>query len=544
MITDKAATLRQIEDVDKAVADIRSRLSGSGPFSLCEARLDEPTYHKLTCWMKDRLTWPVITISRWKAGALLLHFIAETARREAQEGHVWSSVCDKFAPEVRRRLFAGGQPTSTLKELIKDAAKRLKLRHVFDRTDTQSWYLTTYLQFGFTEKGMHCHLPTWLVGQGISAAAQYLLSGALCDTLRLEGIVTLGNDELDWGYQSGGVPLGRWASRNDVGSGLLRFVGATTEQRRRKFATGVLRSVYSDLPNAEELSPQVLEAAFDALLARATKQGETVRDDELPWLQRQDRQTTDGAPKAAIRLVFPQLGLRRPPTLFRCEKTGHVWPRSVAGCAPEIGCEGTIEPTNDELLDTDPRLGRLRKEYRESRVFQLGLWAEEHSAQLSPRENRRLQDLFKAGIRNILSATTTLELGIDIGGLTAALLSNVPPGKANYLQRAGRAGRRADGSAAVITFARPRPFDREVFRRFGDYLSQPLRKPLVFLDRERVVRRHLHAYLLGEFFRGLYGPEDRRGAMDAFGNMGQFCGKAQGVQSRSCALFPGFWGCI
>ncbi len=39
------------------------------------------------------------------------------------------------------------------------------------------------------------------------------------------------------------------------------------------------------------------------------------------------------------------------------------------------------------------------------------------------------------------------------------------------------------------------------------------------------MRRHLHAYLLGEFFRSLYNTTDRKGAMDAFGNMGQFCGK-------------------
>src|SRR5205807_7807568 len=139
-------------------------------------------------------------------------------------------------------------------------------------------------------------------------------------------------------------------------------------------------------------------------------------------------------------------------------------------------------------------------------LFRMALWAEEHSAQLSPAENRRLQDLFKAGLRNVLSATTTLELGIDIGGLTAVLLGNVPPGKANYLQRAGRAGRRADGSSAVITYARPRPFDREVFRDFGTFLGKPLRKPVVFLDRERIVRRHLHAFLLGEFFRQIYPP--------------------------------------
>ena len=45
----------------------------------------------------------------------------------------------------------------------------------------------------------------------------------------------------------------------------------------------------------------------------------------------------------------------------------------------------------------------------------------------------------------------------------------------------------------------------------------------MFLDRKRVVRRHLHAFLLGEFFRTVYGPDQHTGAMDAFGRMGGFC---------------------
>ena len=142
------------------------------------------------------------------------------------------------------------------------------------------------------------------------------------------------------------------------------------------------------------------------------------------------------------------------------------------GLCAHMGSFGTLDSVTYEQLDNDPRLGRRRREYRDSSIFKMGLWSEEHSAQLDPKENRRLQDLFKSGVRNILSATTTLELGIDIGGLNGVLMSNVPPGKANYLQRAGRAGRRADGSSMVTTFARPRPFDREVFERVGDYLGQ------------------------------------------------------------------------
>ncbi len=185
---------------------------------------------------------------------------------------------------------------------------------------------------------------------------------------------------------------------------------------------------------------------------------------------------------------------------------------------------GTLIPTSSDELDDDFRIGRQRREYRSSAVFTMGLWAEEHSAQLAPSETRRLQDLFKAGMRNVLSATTTMELGIDIGGLNAVLMSNVPPGKANYLQRAGRAGRRTDGSSIVVTFARPRPYDHEVFHNFGRYLSEKLRRPLVFLERTRLVRRHFHAFLLGKFFSLVLPPDEHVGAMQAYGDMGSFCG--------------------
>ncbi len=362
-------------------------------------------------------------------------------------------------------------------------------------------------------------LPTEDLRQTITEHWTDLLA-ALCDTMRTDGVVTLSQD-LDEIYAFGGMLIGRWAAAVDVHSGrgrngLERFVGATQRQRRRQFAAAVLRNCGLPEEQEAEYSEKLLLAVFEQLLDAA-------KNGSLGWLEFGTRETQNSRGADAIRIKFFDLGLRRPTELFRCRITGHVWPRSVAGCAPESGCEGTLEAAAADALDQDPRLGRRRREFRESPIFKMGLWAEEHSAQLDPKENRRLQDLFKAGIRNILSSTTTLELGIDIGGLNGVLMSNVPPGKSNYLQRAGRAGRRADGSSIVTTFARPRPYDREVFQRIGDYLDTPLRPPVVFLDRERVVRRHVYAFLLGEFFQQVYGPGHHTGAMDAFGSMGGFC---------------------
>lgn len=53
----------------------------------------------------------------------------------------------------------------------------------------------------------------------------------------------------------------------------------------------------------------------------------------------------------------------------------------------------------------------------------------------------------------MLSCSTTMEMGVDIGGISEVVMNNVPPKSANYLQRAGRAGRRSESKALALTFA-------------------------------------------------------------------------------------------
>jgi len=341
-----------------------------------------------------------------------------------------------------------------------------------------------------------------------------LFLAALCDTLRLDHAITLegiGDDSTDFYY-----PLGRWMSEGDrYGRSLASFIGASgiVESRRNLFCRKTLVAAGLSEEQARGLRDRVLTLAFATLYAAASS-------GQLPWLEAGQRQAGDKLARAAIRLKLAELVLRAPRSLYRCRTTGHVWPRSVLECAPEQGSWGTLEELPRAAVREDARLARLRLAYEEDPVFRIGLWAEEHSAQLESLENARLQHLFEAGARNVLSATTTLEVGIDIGGLSGVLLGNVPPSRTNYQQRSGRAGRRADGSSLVVTYDRATAFDQAVFRDFGSFFRRKPRQVTVLLDRDRFPKRHLAAFLFGEFFRDLYAPGLKVGAMQAFQRMG------------------------
>ena len=126
----------------------------------------------------------------------------------------------------------------------------------------------------------------------------------------------------------------------------------------------------------------------------------------------------------------------------------------------------------------------------------------EHSAQLDGPRLRELEARFKEGELNVLSCSTTMEMGVDIGGLSAVVMNNAPPSAANYRQRAGRAGRRGEGLSFAVTLCPSTPHGEQVFGNPLWPFTSQIAVPKVALDSGRLVQRHVNSLCLGTFLAG------------------------------------------
>lgn len=164
-----------------------------------------------------------------------------------------------------------------------------------------------------------------------------------------------------------------------------------------------------------------------------------------------------------------------------------------------------------ELVHCDPGIEALREKSLwtdiNDRTIEKGFYyrTAEHSAQQSADRLQAYERDFKQGNINVLNCSTTMEMGVDIGGISAVVMNNVPPHPANYLQRAGRAGRSKESRAVTYTLCKSNPHDRQAFSEPLWPFVTTIPAPHISLNSERLVYRHVNSLLLAEFLQHVVG---------------------------------------
>jgi DEAD/DEAH box helicase domain-containing protein len=289
---------------------------------------------------------------------------------------------------------------------------------------------------------------------------------------------------------------------SEVFRGVIRVLGTARRYSGGNPSSGMPRAVKGYLKAVADLHNLFAEDLYDAV-------EETLNQDGIApgWV------LATAAGDSKLQLVVAESDER-----WICPQCSRVHLHKSGGVCSAKGC--------NRLLNAFPTHAREEQDYYSwlASLNPRRLHVAELTGQTKPLSlQRERQRYFRGALLpppaeneltnpvDVLSVTTTMEVGVDIGSLRSVMMANVPPQRFNYQQRVGRAGRAGQPFSYALTLARDRSHDEYYFTHTERMTGDEPPQPYLDLGRDRIVRRVIAAELLRRAFRSGSNPPQRTG---------------------------------
>jgi len=183
-------------------------------------------------------------------------------------------------------------------------------------------------------------------------------------------------------------------------------------------------------------------------------------------------------------------------TLFMCSECKSITPYNIKDVCDNPKCGGHLEEHDYMVTLKDSHYYNL---YTNLEITPMTV--HEHTAQLSSDRAYKYQKEFKEKKINVLSCSTTFEMGVDVGSLETVFMRNMPPSPANYAQRAGRAGRSLKSAAYAITFCLNSSHDLNYYKNPETMIKGTITPPFFNVSNDKIVLRHIFASAFSHFWK-------------------------------------------
>ena len=191
-----------------------------------------------------------------------------------------------------------------------------------------------------------------------------------------------------------------------------------------------------------------------------------------------------------------KIKVRTVDSLFMCEKCRRVSPYNIRHLCEGGNCDGKLRVYDFKEENKDHHYTWV---YKNLDIVPMAV--REHTAQLSNEHAYDYQKQFKDKKINVLSCSTTFEMGVDVGSLETVFMRNMPPSPANYAQRAGRAGRSLQSAAYAITYCPNNSHDLNYFRNPVTMIEGTIVPPFFNVGNDKIVLRHIFASAFSFFWK-------------------------------------------